>query len=116
MAHNRWRLWRVWGSTYYLGLAISYEDDTMGQLTNPRELLVACTQVRIRAIGCKPLPVVVEAENLFVRKWDAVDRVSPAIVAILVLVDVVTEMNDIVDRVLRMRYKYVLLVYIPLWN
>lgn len=85
----------------------------MRQLTNPRELLMACKQVGIRAIGCKPLPVVVEAKNLFVGKWDAVDRVPPAIVAILVLVDVVTEMNDIVDRVLRMRHKYVLIVYIP---
>jgi len=73
----------------------------MRQLTNPRELLMACKQVGIRAIGCKPLPIVVEAKNLFVGKWDAIDRVSPAIVAILVLVDVVTEMNNIVDRVLK---------------
>jgi hypothetical protein len=68
--------------------------------TDPRELLMAGKQVQIRAVSCEPFAVVVQAKDLVVGKRDAANGVTPAIVAILVLIDVVTKMNHVVNRVL----------------
>jgi hypothetical protein len=61
---------------------------------------VTSYEVQIGAVRSEPLTVIVQAENFVVRKRDAVDGVSPSIVAILVLVDVVAKMNHVINRVL----------------
>lgn len=58
-------------------------------------------EVQIGAVRSEPFTIIVQAENLVIRKRDAIDGVSPAIVAILVLVDVVTKMDHVINRVLR---------------
>jgi hypothetical protein len=57
-------------------------------------------QIQISPVGCQPLAVVVEAVDLLIRKRDATNGVSPAVVAIFVLIDVISKMDYIVDRVL----------------
>ena len=61
---------------------------------------MASYEVQVGAVRSEPLTVIVQAENFVVRKRDAVNGVSPAIVAILVLIDVVAKMNHIINRVL----------------
>jgi hypothetical protein len=67
---------------------------------HPREGLMTGNQVQICSVGGKPLAVVIKAKNFLVRKRDATEGVSPAIVAVLVLIDVITEMYYIINRVL----------------
>jgi hypothetical protein len=71
---------------------------------DPRELLVTGEQVQVRTVGSKSLAVVVQTVDLLVRLWNATDRVSPAVVAVLVLINVVTKMNNVVDGVLCIFY------------
>jgi hypothetical protein len=67
---------------------------------NPWELLVAGHKIQISAVCCNSLTVVVKSQDLPVRQRNASHTVAPAIVSVLVLVDVVSEVNDIVYRVL----------------
>lgn len=70
---------------------------------NPREVLVAGTQIQVGLVGGVALAVVVESEDGVVRHRDTVNAVAPAVHAVLVLVEVVTEMEDIVHGVLAHR-------------
>jgi hypothetical protein len=67
---------------------------------NPGELLVACKKIQISTVSCNPLAVVIEGVDFTVRKRNAVDAVAPAVISVLVLVNVVAEMNNIVNGVL----------------
>jgi hypothetical protein len=79
-----------------------------GLCTYPSELLMASNKVQIRTICCKPLAVIVKTVNLLIWQRDATERISPAIVSIFVFIDVVTKMNNIIDRVLCEASQYVL--------
>ena len=68
---------------------------------DPRELLVTCDEVEIGAVGSNSLAVVVECCNFLVGKRDTANCLSPTVVAVLVLVNVVTEVDNVVNRVLR---------------
>jgi hypothetical protein len=70
---------------------------------NPWELLVAGKQIEVSSVGGKPPSVVVKSENFVVWLRNAVDRVTPPVVSIFVLIDVITKMNNIVNRVLATR-------------
>ena len=50
-----------------------------------------------------PFAVVVKIENSSVRQWDPSNSLAKAIIAVHVLVDVIAEVEDIVDRVLAHR-------------
>lgn len=67
---------------------------------NPCKLLMAEQQVQIGAVSGIPLAVIVEREDVSVRQRHAANALAPAIFAVLVLVDVVAQVNDVVDRVL----------------
>jgi hypothetical protein len=89
---------------------------------NPGKLLVARQEVGICAIGGDSLSIVVQAipvswfpsqkplwsvgkrgilrQNLPIRLRDTIKRISPSILAILVLINVVSKMHHIIDRVL----------------
>lgn len=67
---------------------------------DPRELLVAGNKIQVGAVGCKSLAVVVQSVDVTIRLWDTANAVTPAIFAVLVLVNVVSEVDDIVYRVL----------------
>jgi hypothetical protein len=88
--------------TYCARLVLNKLKRHLGGLgTYPGELLMISNQVQVCAIGCQPLAVIVKTENLLVGKRDATKSISPAIVPILVLVNVVPKMDDIIDRVLK---------------
>lgn len=67
---------------------------------NPRELLMAGDEIQVGSIRCDPRAVVIERKDLLVRLWDAANTISPAVVSILILVNVITKVNDVVYRVL----------------
>lgn len=68
---------------------------------DPGEILVALEEVKISTISRMALAIVVKGENLVVRQGNATKRATVAVVAILVFVDIVPEMNDVVNRVLK---------------
>jgi hypothetical protein len=61
---------------------------------------VAGHKVQIGAVCCNSLAVVIECQDLPVGQRNASRTVAPAIISVLVLVDVVSEVNDVVYRVL----------------
>lgn len=61
---------------------------------------MAQQQVKIGAVCGQPLSVVVQGIDLTIRLWDPTDSFSVPIIAIGVLVDVVTEKDNIVNRIL----------------
>jgi hypothetical protein len=68
---------------------------------NPGVVLVRGEKIEIGAVGSETLAVVVEGGDDAFGLGDAVDAVAVAVVTVAgVLVDVVTEVNDVVDRVL----------------
>ena len=67
---------------------------------NPRKLLVASEQVKISSVCSEPPSIVVKSEDLVVWLGNTVDRVAPPVISILVLIDVVTKMDNVIDRVL----------------
>lgn len=67
---------------------------------NPWELLVALVQVYISPIGSNTLSVVVQSVDLSIWQWDAPKRISPAIFAVCILVYIITEMHNIINRIL----------------
>ena len=54
----------------------------------------------ISPVRGQPLAVVVQGDDFAVRQGDAAVLVAPAVVAVGVLVDVVAQVDDVVDRVL----------------
>lgn len=70
---------------------------------NPWELLMAEQQVKIRAVSRQSLSVIVESEYLAIWERNAIDAVSPSVVAILIFVNVISQMNHVVDRVFTSR-------------
>ena len=67
---------------------------------NPRKLLVASEQVKISSVCSEPPSIVVKSEDLVVWLGNTVDRVAPPVISVLVLIDVVTKMDNVIDRVL----------------
>lgn len=67
---------------------------------NPRELLVASHEVQISAVSSEPPSIIVKSEDLAIWLRDAANAVTPTIVAILVFIDVVSEMHNVVDGIL----------------
>jgi len=45
-----------------------------------------------------PLAIVIECENLAVWQGNPIDGLSPAVFTIGIFIDIVTQMNDIVNR------------------
>jgi hypothetical protein len=60
---------------------------------NPWEVLVAGNEIKIGAVGGNPLAVVVERVNLLVRQGDTPKGVAPAIVSLLVFIDIITKLQ-----------------------
>jgi hypothetical protein len=67
---------------------------------DPWKLLVAGEEVKIGAVSSVSLAVVVKRINLAIRKRNAPNCLAPAIFAVLILVDVIAEMENIVYRIL----------------
>ena len=67
---------------------------------DPWELLVTGEEVKIGAISGVSLTIIVKCVNLAIWKRNAPNCLAPTIFAVLVLVDVVAEMEDIVYRIL----------------
>jgi hypothetical protein len=57
---------------------------------NPRELLVTFYEVQICAVGGQTLTVIVQGENLPIRQRDTPEAIPPAVVAVLVFVNIVS--------------------------
>jgi hypothetical protein len=71
---------------------------------DPRVVLVRSEKIEIGAVGSETLAVVVEGGDDTFRLGDAVDAVAVAVVTVAgVFVDVVTKVDDVVDRVLANR-------------
>jgi hypothetical protein len=71
---------------------------------DPRVVLVRSEKIEIGAVGSETLAVVVEGGDDAFGLGDAVDAVAVAVVTVAgVFVDVVTEVDDVVDRVLSYR-------------
>lgn len=66
----------------------------------PSISLVASDQIQVSSIGCQPLSIVIEGEYLFVRKRNTAYAVSPAVVAILVFVNIISQEDHVVNRIL----------------
>ena len=66
---------------------------------DPRELLVARDQVQVSPVRRQALAVVVEGVDLIEGKRDTAIRVTPSIITVGILVDVVSEVDYIVYRV-----------------
>lgn len=67
---------------------------------DPSELLVAQLEVIIIAVGGKALAIIVQRDDCFVRQWDAIDGVPVAVITLLVLVDVITQVDHVVYGIL----------------
>jgi hypothetical protein len=67
---------------------------------DPRELLVAGNEVQVSTVGRESPSVVVESVNLVIRLRNTTDAISPTIISVFVLVDVVAKMHNVVYRVL----------------
>lgn len=67
---------------------------------DPWELLMTGQQVQISAVSGNALPVVVETENLLVREGNPADSLAISVLAIGIFVNIVSQMYDIVDRIL----------------
>lgn len=67
---------------------------------NPRELLMAGEEIQICAVSGQSLAVIVKSDNLSVGKRDTTNALAPTVVSVLVLINIVTEMYYIVNRVL----------------
>lgn len=71
---------------------------------NPRVGLMGSEEIEIGAVGSEALAVVVEGGDYAFGLGDTVDAVAVAIITIAgVLVDIITEMDDVVYRVLSHR-------------
>jgi hypothetical protein len=71
---------------------------------DPRVVLVRSEKIEIGAVGSETLAVVVEGGDDTFGLGDAVDAVAVAVVTVAgVFVDVVTKVDDVVDRVLSYR-------------
>jgi hypothetical protein len=57
-------------------------------------------EIKVGTVSREPLSVVVKSKDLTVWLRNAAKRVAPAVISILVFVDVVTEMNDVINRIL----------------
>jgi hypothetical protein len=67
---------------------------------DPGELLVAGHQVKIGAVGGNSLAIVVEGVDLLVWERNAADGLTPAVVSVGIFIYVVSEMDNIINRVL----------------
>ena len=68
---------------------------------DPRVVLVGSEEIEVGAVGSEALAVIVEGGDDTFGLGDAIDAVAVAIVTVAgVLVDVVAEVDDVVDRVL----------------
>ena len=81
-------------------LAVGATRTVVVPYRDPGKLLVAGEKIKIGAIGGQSFPVVVERIDLTVRQRDAAKGGAIAIHLVCILVDVVPEMDDVVDRVL----------------
>lgn len=63
---------------------------------------MAGNKVQIGTVCRNTLAVVVQAENFLVWQRNTTNAITPAVVAILVFVDIVTEMNNIINGVLQL--------------
>lgn len=63
-------------------------------------MLVASNEIKVSAVSGETLPVIIEGKNLLVGLWYTPDTLAPTVVAILVLLYVVAEMNNVIDGIL----------------
>lgn len=63
---------------------------------NPGKVLMTGYQIKVRPVCCKALSIIVQAEGLFIWEGDPTEALTPAIVSVLVLVDVITQVNHVV--------------------
>lgn len=57
-------------------------------------------KIEIRPVRCNPLPVVVERVDGLIWQRDSANRLTPAVIAVLILVYVIPKVEHVVDRVL----------------
>jgi hypothetical protein len=67
---------------------------------DPRELLVASNEIQVGTVSREPPAVVVESEDLVIGLGDTADAVSPAVISVLILIDVIAKMNNVVNGIL----------------
>lgn len=68
---------------------------------DPREVLVRRIEIEVSTVCSKALPIVVEGEDLLVRQGNAPNTLPPAIIAVRIFVNVVSEVYNVVDRILQ---------------
>jgi hypothetical protein len=66
---------------------------------DPWKSLVAGEKIQVSPVGGKTLPVVIETEDLLVREGHSADTLAIAVVPIFVFIDVVSQVDNVVDRV-----------------
>lgn len=66
---------------------------------NPSELLVTELEVEIRPVCGMSLAVIVKGEDFSVGQRDPSNSLAPTVIAILVLVDIIAEMDNVIHRV-----------------
>lgn len=57
-------------------------------------------QIKISPIGRDPLPIIIQGINLPIGQGHPPNTLAIAIIPILILVDIITEMDHVIDRVL----------------
>lgn len=70
---------------------------------NPRELLMAKNQIEICSICANSLAIVVKCIYLSIWKWNPSNAVPPTVISVLVLVNIITKMDHIIDTVFSCR-------------
>lgn len=69
---------------------------------DPGKILVAGDQVEISAVSSMPLPVVIECVDLALGLGDASQVRSISVLSVGVLVEVVSKVDDVINRVLNL--------------
>ena len=77
-----------------------FESEDAHPDRDPRESRMTEQKVEIGSVSRNSFPVIIESEDGLVWQRHTADRLAPAIVAILILVDIVTKMEHIVHRIL----------------
>lgn len=70
---------------------------------NPRKLLMTSQQIKISPISCNSLTVVIESVDLLVRQRNTTNTVTPTVITVPILVDIISEMKNEVDGILSHR-------------
>ena len=67
---------------------------------DPGKRAVAEEQVLICSVGCVTLTIIIQSVDFSIGQGYAANGITPAVSAILVLVDVISQVEHVIDRVL----------------